>query len=135
MLTVAVSTAVAAAVTSSAGNCTEDPARLSLTGVDLGQAVVAILAVLTITSEYSTGMIRVTLAAMPRRTAVLAAKAVVLTALVAGGRRDRGARVASWPGSSCCPATASTRRTDTRRCPSAAARCCAPRPDRCSTWP
>jgi ABC-2 type transport system permease protein len=82
VLTVAVGTAVAAAVTCPAGNCTEDPARISLTGVDLGQAVVAILAVLMISGEYGTGMIRVTLAAMPRRTTMLAAKAAILTALV-----------------------------------------------------
>jgi ABC-2 type transport system permease protein len=82
VLTVAVSTAVAAAVTCPAGSCAEDPAKISLTGVDLGQAVVAILAVLMISSEYSTGMIRVTLAAMPRRTTVLAAKAAILTGLV-----------------------------------------------------
>ena len=82
VLTVAVSTAVAAAVTCPAGTCTEDPAKISLTGIDLGQAVVAILAVLMISSEYSTGMIRVTLAAMPRRTTVLAAKAAILTGLV-----------------------------------------------------
>lgn len=59
-----------------------DPARVSLTGVQLGQAVVAILAVLTIGGEYGTGMVRVTLAAMPSRIAVLAAKAAVLTGLV-----------------------------------------------------
>jgi ABC-2 type transport system permease protein len=80
--TVAVSTAVAAAVTCPAGNCAEDPAKISLTGVYLGQAVVAILAVLMISGEYSTGMIRVTLAAMPGRATVLAAKAAVLTGLV-----------------------------------------------------
>ena len=44
-------------------------------GIYLGQAVIAIVAVLAISSEYSTGMIRITLAAMPRRPAVLAAKA------------------------------------------------------------
>ena len=82
VLTVAVSTAVAAAVTCPAGNCAEDPAKISLTGIYVGQAVVAILGVLMVSSEYSTGMIRVTLAAMPRRTSVLAAKAVVLTGLV-----------------------------------------------------
>jgi ABC-2 type transport system permease protein len=82
VLTVAVSAAVAAAVTCPAGTCAEDPAKISLTGIYLGQAVVAILAVLMISSEYSTGMIRVTLAAMPRRTAVLAAKAAILTGLV-----------------------------------------------------
>ncbi len=66
--------------------CPGDPARLTLTGVQFGQAVVAILAVLAVSGEYSTGMIRVTLAAVPRRTAVLAAKAAVVTgpALAAG---------------------------------------------------
>jgi ABC-2 type transport system permease protein len=49
------------------GRCQVDPAKLSLTGIDLGQAVVAILAVLAISGEYSTGMIRITLTAMPRR--------------------------------------------------------------------
>ena len=44
--------------------------------------MVAVLAVLVISNEYSTGMIRVTLAAMPRRTVVLAAKAAVLSSLV-----------------------------------------------------
>jgi ABC-2 type transport system permease protein len=82
MLTVAVGAAVAAAVSCPAGGCVEDPAKISLTGIYLGQAVVAILAVLMISSEYSAGMIRVTLAAMPRRSTVLAAKAAVLTGLV-----------------------------------------------------
>jgi ABC-2 type transport system permease protein len=82
MLTVTVSAGVAAAVSCPAGGCAEDPAKISLTGIYLGQAVVAILAVLMISGEYSAGMIRVTLAALPRRTSVLAAKAVVLTGLV-----------------------------------------------------
>jgi ABC-2 type transport system permease protein len=82
VLTVAVSAAVASATGCPSGGCAEDPARISLTGIYLGQAVVAILAVLMVSSEYSTGMIRVTLAAMPRRITVLAAKAAVLTVLV-----------------------------------------------------
>jgi ABC-2 type transport system permease protein len=80
--TVAVSTAATAAVTCPTGGCSVDPAKLSLTGTDLGQAVVAILAVLAISGEYSTGMIRTTLTAVPRRGTVLAAKAAVLTSLV-----------------------------------------------------
>jgi ABC-2 type transport system permease protein len=44
--------------------------------------LVAILAVLAISNEYSTGMIRVTLAAMPRRGLLLAAKAILVTGLV-----------------------------------------------------
>jgi ABC-2 type transport system permease protein len=43
----------------------------------------AILAVLVISGEYSSGMIRTTLTAMPRRSTVLAAKALVLTGVVA----------------------------------------------------
>jgi ABC-2 type transport system permease protein len=62
--------------------CPVDTAKLSLTGIQFGQAVVAVLAVLTISTEYSTGMIRVTLAAVPRRTTVLAAKASLLSSLV-----------------------------------------------------
>jgi ABC-2 type transport system permease protein len=80
--TVAVSTAAAAAVTCPSGGCSVDPAKLSLTGIDLGQAVAAILAVLAISGEYSTGMIRTTMTAMPRRAVELAAKASVVTGLV-----------------------------------------------------
>ena len=67
--------------------CAADPAKISLTGIVLSQAVVAVLAVLAVSGEYSTGLIRVTLAAMPRRMTVLAAKAAVVTGLVlaAGG--------------------------------------------------
>jgi ABC-2 type transport system permease protein len=43
--------------------------------------VVAVVAVLAISGEYSSGMIRTTLAAMPRRTTVLAAKAALITGL------------------------------------------------------
>ena len=81
-LTVIVSSAVAATVSCPSGHCAEDPAKISLTGIYLGQAVVAVLAVLMISSEYSAGMIRVTLAAMPRRPVLLAAKAAVVTGVV-----------------------------------------------------
>ena len=82
-LTVAVGAAAAAATGCPSGAvCQVDPAKVSLTGIDLGQAVVAIAAVLAISNEYSTGMIRITLSAMPRRTVVLAAKAAILTGLV-----------------------------------------------------
>jgi len=81
-LTIVVGAAAAAAATCPATGCGQDPAKISLTGIDLSQAVVAILAVLAISSEYSTGMIHITFTAMPRRTAVLAAKAAVVTGLV-----------------------------------------------------
>ncbi len=74
--------ALAAAIVKCPGSCTADTTKLSLTGVMLGQATVATLAVLAMSSEYGTGMIRVTLAAMPRRPALLAAKAAVLTGVV-----------------------------------------------------
>ena len=78
-LTVAVSAATVAAAAAAPGL---DPARLSLIGIQAGQAVVAVLAVLVISDEYSTGMIRVTLTAMPRRQTVLAAKAALAGGLV-----------------------------------------------------
>jgi ABC-2 type transport system permease protein len=79
-LTAAIGVAAEAATRCPAGQtCSVDTAKLSLTGVQFGQAIVAILAVLMFGNEYSTGMIRVTLAAMPRRSAVLAAKAAALT--------------------------------------------------------
>jgi ABC-2 type transport system permease protein len=82
-VTVAVSAAATAAARCSSGTvCPQDTTKLSLSGIQAGQAVVVILAVLAISGEYSTGMIRITLAAMPRRSAVLAAKAVILAALV-----------------------------------------------------
>ncbi len=64
------------------GGCHIDPARNTLSGVYLSQVLVAILAVLAVSGEYGSGMIRVTLAAMPRRLGVLAAKAVTVTAVV-----------------------------------------------------
>lgn len=81
-LTVGLSVTAAAAVTCSSTGCGLDPARISLAGIYLGQAVVVILAVLAMSSEYSSGMIRVTLAAMPSRITVLAAKAAVITGVV-----------------------------------------------------
>jgi len=80
--TVGVSVLTAAGASCPVAGCGQDPARMSLAGVDLGQAVVAVLAVLVISGEYSSGMIGVTLTAMPRRTSVLAAKAAVLAGLV-----------------------------------------------------
>jgi len=103
-LTVVVSAAVAAAYRCSpgaVGGCTPaatgaDPAKISLTGVYLGQVIVALLAVLAVGGEYGTGMIRVTLAATPRRLTVLAAKVLVVTgwALAAGALAVGGSLLA-----------------------------------------
>jgi ABC-2 type transport system permease protein len=83
VMTAGSSAAAATAVRCAAEACTQDPAKVSLTGIHLGQAAVAVAAVLMIGAEYGTGMIRLTLAAAPRRTRTLAAKAAVLTGAVA----------------------------------------------------
>ncbi|MEU4233573.1 ABC transporter permease [Nonomuraea sp. NPDC026600] len=80
-LTAALSAAAAASASCHSAGCDQDITKLSLIGVQAGQAVVAILAVLAISGEYSTGMIRTTLTAMPRRVTVLAAKASIVTGL------------------------------------------------------
>jgi ABC-2 type transport system permease protein len=86
ILTAALGALAANAVTCPAGGCQVDPAKVSLTGIYVGQTIVAILATAAISGEYSTGMIRLTLTATPRRWLVLAAKtAVVGTATLATG--------------------------------------------------
>ena len=59
-----------------------DPTNNVLAGVALGQLVVGVLGVLTMTGEYAFGTIRATLAAIPSRPVLLAAKAAVLGALL-----------------------------------------------------
>jgi ABC-type transport system involved in multi-copper enzyme maturation permease subunit len=60
-----------------------DPVGFILgTGVGLGQLAIAVLGVLVITTEYSTGVIRASLLAVPRRIPMLAAKAVVFAVLL-----------------------------------------------------
>jgi ABC-2 type transport system permease protein len=78
--TIAVSAIVAAAWHVNRGS-TADPTKLSLTGIYVGQAVIAVLAVLAVSEEYGTGMIRTTLTAMPRRVNLLAAKGATLAGL------------------------------------------------------
>lgn len=51
-------------------------------GAQLGELALTVLGVLLISSEFSTGMIKATVLAAPRRTPVLAAKAVVLAGVV-----------------------------------------------------
>jgi ABC-2 type transport system permease protein len=60
------------------------PLDISLVGVQLAQLAVGVLGVLVITAEYSTGMIRASMTAAPRRLPVLWGKAAVyaLTTLV-----------------------------------------------------
>ncbi|MEU8658635.1 ABC transporter permease [Actinoplanes philippinensis] len=77
--TVAVTVALGSAV------CVDgcDVPRIALSGVYLGQATVAVLGVLVVGTEFSCGLIRTTLAAVPSRAVVLGAKALVLAVPVA----------------------------------------------------
>jgi ABC-type transport system involved in multi-copper enzyme maturation permease subunit len=60
-----------------------DPLSQTLGGpMSIAQFAVAVIGVMAITAEYSTGMIRSTLQAQPRRLTVFAAKIAVLAALM-----------------------------------------------------
>lgn len=63
-----------------------NPVTRSLFSLELAQLAFAVLGVLTVTSEYSTGMIRTSLAAVPRRVRMMTAKLLVfaVAALVVG---------------------------------------------------
>ncbi len=55
-----------------------DSAWLSLQGINLAQLAVGVLGILAVTGEYSSGMIRATFSAVPKRIPVLIAKAVLV---------------------------------------------------------
>jgi ABC-2 type transport system permease protein len=57
------------------------PADRSQASLAIAQLAFAILGVLVVTGEYSTGMIRTSLAAVPRRSRLLLAKSIVFTGL------------------------------------------------------
>jgi ABC-2 type transport system permease protein len=85
VLTCALGGAVSAAFRCTPGYCSPagtgaDPAKLALSGLYLGQVLAACVGVLVVGGEYGSGMIRVTLAAVPRRLQVLAAKSCVVLA-------------------------------------------------------
>jgi ABC-2 type transport system permease protein len=62
---------------------TVDPAGVILAaGVNFGQLAICVLGVLVISTEYSTGVIRASLLAVPRRVPMMAAKIVVFAALI-----------------------------------------------------
>jgi hypothetical protein len=58
-----------------------DPAAISLAGLFFSQLALGVFAIMTVSSEYSTGMIRTTVTAVPRRGYVLAAKATLVAAV------------------------------------------------------
>jgi ABC-2 type transport system permease protein len=76
-----------------------DPTNGSLTGLIVAQLAIGVLGVLVATSEYATGMIRTSLAAVPRRGRLLAAKAGVFTpaALIVGQAVAFGAFAVGQP--------------------------------------
>ena len=55
-----------------------DPTASSLSGLFFGQLSIGVLAVMAITSEYSTGMIRTSLWAVPRRRLLVLCKLVII---------------------------------------------------------
>jgi ABC-type transport system involved in multi-copper enzyme maturation permease subunit len=79
------------------GKVVYDPAGNSLFGTNLAQLVLGVLGALLITSEYATGMIRTTFAAVPKRLPVLWAK-VVVVAGVAFATMVAGVAVAFFAG-------------------------------------
>jgi len=112
VLTVGLSAAAVAATTCPAAGCAIDATKLTLTGVVLGQAVVAMLAVSVIGTEYSTGTMLTTLTAVPRRGVVLAAKAVTATipVMLASVLAVLGSLIAGWlirPGHGLAPVSLS----------------------------
>lgn len=84
--TVAGAIAIAVAVGVNTKDAAADLTNNALAGISLGLLLVGVLGVLVMTGEYSSGMIRATLAAIPNRPLVLAAKAAVfgVVALAAG---------------------------------------------------
>ncbi|GAA2418805.1 ABC transporter permease [Streptomyces mauvecolor] len=58
-----------------------DPIGLSYSGMQLGQLALVVLAVLSVGSEFGTGMIRTSLAAVPGRARFLTAKLTLLAAV------------------------------------------------------
>jgi ABC-2 type transport system permease protein len=64
-------------------NLVSDPVSFILeTGLGFGQLAICVLGALTMTSEYSTGVIRASLLAVPKRLPVLAAKCAVFAGLI-----------------------------------------------------
>ena len=108
-LTVAVGTVAAGAAQCPSAACGIDPAKVSLTGLYLGQAAVAVAGVLAVGNEYSAGMIKLSLIAVPRRLTWFFAKAAVLTVpvLIASALAVAGSALAGWlilPGHGFTPA-------------------------------
>jgi ABC-2 type transport system permease protein len=102
-LTVAGAVGIAVAVGVNTEDAAADLTNNALAGISLGLLLVGVLGVLAMTGEHSSGMIRATLAAVPNRPLVLAAKAAVfgVVALAAG---EAAAFIAFFAGGAALPA-------------------------------
>jgi ABC-2 type transport system permease protein len=80
-LSVAITAGTAANMANNPGNKAGFDATQTSLGAffELGQLIIAVIGAMVITSEYSTGMIRTSLTAQPRRGVVYAAKAIAFT--------------------------------------------------------
>jgi ABC-2 type transport system permease protein len=74
---ISAATAHGYAKSSASAKLSWDPTAVSLYGISIAAAAIAVLGVLFISSEYSSGMIRTSLIAVPKRGRVLAAKSLV----------------------------------------------------------
>ncbi len=102
-LTVVGAVGIAVAVGVNTQDAAADLTNNALAGISLGLLLVGVLGVLAMTGEHSSGMIRATLAAVPDRPLVLAAKAAVFgaVALAAG---EAAAFIAFFAGGAALPA-------------------------------
>src|SRR6204780_5716624 len=82
-LSIAITGGIAANMANNPGNKAGFDATQTSLGAffEIGQLIIAVIGAMVITSEYSTGMIRTSLTAQPRRGVVYAAKAIAFTAV------------------------------------------------------
>jgi ABC-2 type transport system permease protein len=103
-VTVAGAIGIAVAVGANTEDAAADLTNNALAGSSLGLLLIGVLGVLVMTGEYSSGMIRATLAAIPNRPLLLAAKAAVFgTVALAVG--EAAAFVAFFAGGVALPGT------------------------------
>ena len=83
------------AKSSVSGKLSWDPTAVSLDGIGIATLAIAVLGVLCVSSEYSSGMIRTSLIAVPKRGRVLAAKSLVFAAVTSSWARPPASRRSS----------------------------------------
>ena len=101
-VTVAGAVGIAVAVGVNTEDAAADLTNNALAGISLGLLLIGVLGVLMMTGECSSGMIRATLAAIPNRPLVLAAKAAVF-GVVALGVGEAAGFIAFFAGGAALP--------------------------------